>query len=265
LSNILASIKGRLLGLNQENRLQAVRGIEIGGHGKQRRLAGPDTVAFFEDFDGISTQALNPKLVYTEGTDTATAGMVIVAGVEGFLRVTSGDSAGSIAADGAMINSELNWKANQGGLYMQVRIAIAAITTVSLYVGFTDTLALEGPVSLSGTTFTTNATDAVGFLFDTAATTDTIRLVGVKNDTDATMQDTGLAFVANAYRTLRVELSDEGVASFFIDGAQIGTHMTGAVTKTVAMTPVVIIRPEGAVAGRTFDLDYIDVGANRAA
>lgn len=264
MSQILASIKGRLLGLNQEQRLQSVKGIEIGNHGKQRRIEGPDTVGFFEDFVGISTQALNPKLVYTEGTDTTTAGMVVVAGVDGFLRVTPGDSAGSIAADGAMINSELNWKANQGGLYMQVRIAIAAITTVSLFVGFTDTLALEGPVSLSGTTFTTNASDAVGFLFDTAATADTIRLVGVAADTDATMQDTGLAFVAATYKTLRVELSTTGAATFFIDGVSVGTVMTGAVTATVALTPVLIIRPEGAVAGRTFDLDYIDVAANRA-
>lgn len=265
MSQMMASIKGRLFGLNQENRAQAVKGLEIGGHGNQRRIAGPDTVGFFEDFVGISTQALNPKLVYTEGTDSATAGMTVVAGVDGFLRVTAGDSAGTIAADGAMINSELNWKANQGGLYMQVRLAIAAITTVSIFVGFTDTLALEGPVSLSGTTFTTNASDAVGFLFDTAATTDTIRLVGVAADTDATMQDTGLAFVAATYKTLRVELSTTGVATFFIDGVAVGTAMTGAVTPTVAMTPVVIIRPEGAVAGRTFDLDYINLGANRAA
>jgi hypothetical protein len=214
----------------------------------------------FEDFMGdVAPSEVN----YTEGTDTTTADGAIVALVNGVFRLTAGDSAGSIAADGAQLNTELNWKVSQGKLVMEARVSIAAITTVSCFVGLTDTKALEAPFSLSGTTFTSNATDAVGFLFDTAATTDTIRLVGVKADTDATAQDTGVAFVADTYKVLRVEINSDGAATFYINGLQVGTLMSAAITTTVALTPVFIIRPEGAVAGRTMDIDYFMVAADR--
>lgn len=263
MSKPLVSIHGNKVGIDHDGFVVA-RGFKEGIVGKQVDHFGPHKVVLEEDFVGISTQAINPKLVYTEGTDTATAGAAITVGVEGVYTLTAGDSAGTIAADGAQLNSELNWKANQGGLTFEARVKLGAITTVSAFIGFTDTLALEGPVSLSGTTFTTNASDAVGFLFDTAATTDTIRLVGVAADVDATMQDTSLAFVADTYKTLRIEVSSTGAAKFFIDGVAVGSLMSGAVTATVALTPVFIIRPEGAVAGRTLSIDYFHVSANRS-
>lgn len=259
----LTSIHGRKVGIDHDGYVIA-KGFVHGIDGKSVHKFSPHKVVLEEDFVGISTQAINPKLVFTEGTDSTTSSGTITVGVEGVYTLLAGDSAGTIAADGAQLNSELNWKANQGGLVLEARVKLAAITTVCAFIGFTDTLALEGPVSLSGTTFTTNASDAVGFLFDTAATTDTIRLVGVAADTDATMQDTSLAFVNDTYRTLRIELSSTGVAHFYIDGVSVGTKMTGAVTPTVALTPVFVVRPEGAVAGRTISIDYFHVSANRS-
>lgn len=235
-------------------------GLALGINGKQIEYPSPTRVVHFEDFLGDAAPA---EVNYTEGTDTVTADGAIVALVNGVFRLTAGDSAGTIAADGAQLNTELNWKANAGKLIFEARVSIAAITTVSCFVGLTDTKALEAPFSLAGTTLTSNATDAVGFLFDTEATTDTIRLVGVKADTDATAQDTGLAFVAATYKTLRIEINSDGAAAFYIDGLQKGTLMANAVTTTVALTPVFIIRPEGAVAGRTMDIDYFMVAADR--
>lgn len=259
MKRIQHSLHSRKVGVDR-NGVLVVPGIAIGDSGKQFELPSPTRVVHFEDFLGdVAPSEVN----YTEGTDTTTADGAIVALVNGVFRLTAGDSAGTIAADGAQLNTELNWKANAGKLVMEARISIAAITTVSLFVGLTDTKALEAPFSLSGTTLTSNATDAVGFLFDTAATTDTIRLVGVKADVDATMQDSSKVFVADTYKTLRVELNSDGAATFYIDGLQVGTLMAGAITTTVALTPVFIIRPEGAVAGRTMDIDYFMVAANR--
>ena len=259
---VLNSLDGRKVGTDHEGYLVA-KGFRAGVDGKQIDFPGPSRVVLFEDFAGLG---LNPKFVFTEGTDSTTSDGAIVSGaVNGVFRLTAGDSAGTSAADGAMLNSALMFKANAGNLVFEAKLSIAAITTVSIFVGLTDTVALEGPVSLSGRTFTTNATDAVGFLFDTAATTDTLRLVGVANDVDATMQDTSLAFVAATDKTLRIEVATDGSAVFYIDGVQVGTAMSGAVTPTVALTPVVIIRPEGAVAGRTADIDYVMVAQDRAA
>ena len=259
MKRILHSLHSRKVGVDR-NGVLVVPGVAIGVDGKQIELPSPTRVVHFEDFMGdVAPSEVN----YTEGTDTTTADGAIVALVNGVFRLTSGDSAGTVAADGAQLNTELNWKANQGKLVFEARVSIAEITTVSLFIGLTDTKALEAPFSLAGTTFTSNATDAVGFLFDTEATTDTIRLVGVKTDVDATAQDSGKVFVANTYKTFRVELNSDGAATFYIDGRQVGTLMAAALTTTVALTPVFIIRPQGAVAGRTMDIDYFMVAADR--
>lgn len=259
MKRILHSLHSRKVGVDRNGAL-VVPNIAIGADGKQFELPSPTRVVHFEDFLGdVAPSEVN----YTEGTDTTTADGAIVALVNGVFRLTAGDSAGTVAADGAQLNTELNWKVNQGKLVFEARVSIAAITTVSCFVGLTDTKALEAPFSLAGTTLTSNATDAVGFLFDTEATTDTIRLVGVKADTDATSQNTGVAFVAGTYKVLRIELNSDGAATFYIDGRQVGTLMSAAITTTVALTPVFIIRPEGAVAGRTMDIDYFMVAADR--
>jgi hypothetical protein len=74
----------------------------------------------------------------------------------------------------------------------------------------------------SAETVTTNASDAFGFVFDTNFDTDTFHLVGVAANTDATVQTLTTAPVADDYITLRVECTAAGVATFYINGAQVG-------------------------------------------
>jgi hypothetical protein len=253
------SIYGRDAAINTAGQFMAPKGFQSGSEGSNFQLINPSVVTMTDDFLG---DVVADQWNYTEGTDTTTADGAIVEGVNGVFRLTAGDSAGTVAADGAQLNSALNWKANQGNLVFEARIALGAITTVNAFIGLTDTKSLEAPATLSGTTYTTNATDAVGVLFCTTATTDTWRLVGVANDVDATHVDTGLAPVAGTYETWRIEVSTAGKATFYRNGAVVGS-LSGAVTPTVALTPVFIIFPEGAVAGRTMDIDYVHVSANR--
>jgi hypothetical protein len=222
-------------------------GTTSGDHGSN--------VTLMDDFLG---KAIGATWGVQKGSDGGTVNFAFLAGTSGIVRATTGAGAGaSYAANGVQLDHALNWKAGNGNLVFETKMKISAITTIAFYVGFTDQLsALECPVTLSGTTFTTNATDAVGFLFDTNATTDTIRCVGVANDVDATMQDTGLAPVAATFKTYRVEVSAAGVATFFIDGVQVGTAMTGAVTTTIALTPVIACFTEAA-GSATIDVDYI--------
>lgn len=231
---------------------------------KQHGAIFSDLASNSTQFDDFIGKTITGAWDVQKGSDGSAANFAISAGNSGMVRATTGaDAGGTMALNGVQLSSALNWKAANGNLVFEAKVKISAITNISIFVGLTDQVAaLEAAATLTGTTFTTNATDAIGFLFDTNATTDTIRLVGVANDVDATPQDTGLAYVAATYRTFRIEVTTAGVATFFIDGLQIGTPMTGAVTTSVALSPVVSGFAEAA-ATRTIDADYIFVQQTR--
>jgi hypothetical protein len=99
-------------------------------------------------------------------------------------------------------------------------------------------------------------------MFDTAMATDNWWLVGVANNVDATPQDSGSAPVAGTYQTWRIEVATSGTAKFFLNGALVGSSMSGAVTASVLLTPVVAAFSLGA-ASRNIDTDFIDVSMAR--
>jgi hypothetical protein len=220
-------------------------------------------VVFFDDFLG-DTLNTDSYLIPTKGSDGQTVDFAVLSGeVGGAIRGTTGDdAAASYAVNGIQLGGALQWKANQGNLELQARVKISAITDISIFVGFSDQVAnLEEAASLSVVTFTTNASDAAGFLFDTSATTDTIRAVGVKADSDGTHVDTSLAFVADTYRTLGIRINSSGHATYLIDDAPVA-YVADAVTATVALAPYIGVCSRGA-ASRTCTVDYVLVQANR--
>lgn len=218
-------------------------------------------VELFDDFLGDVLQDPWRGAAGTAGTAPA----VLASGTNGRVRLAMGDDAGvSMAANGSQLDAgNLNWLPSQGGLILEAHLTVDVVTDVAIFFGFTDQIsALEMPWTISGTTFTSNQTDGCGFLFDTAATTDTIRCVGVDTDVDATSINTGLAFVAATLILFRIELSATGVARFFINGTLVGT-MTAAVTPTVKLSPVVVGFSRTTTA-RLLDVDYIRVLSARA-
>mgnify|MGYP004446606385 CR=1 FL=1 len=202
-------------------------------------------------FSGSDSQAVDPVV-------TATAG------VSGTLSMVAGDdSTTTMAVNGTQINGDLNWKANQGELFFETRLKVSAITNIVLFAGFTDQVAaLEMPFTLSGTTLTSNATNAVGFLFDTGATTDDFWGQGVAADTDASQISTSTAPVADTFIRLGVKVASDGEATYFINGTQVGTAQASAVTATVALAPVIAFFTESA-ASATATVDYIVVSQGR--
>ena len=82
-------------------------------------------------------------------------------------------------------------------------------------------------------------------------------------DTDATAQNTALAPVADTYATFRIEVSSTGVATFFYNGAQVGTAMTGAVTAATDLTPTIAVSKTSVAASMTMDVDYVHVSMDR--
>lgn len=226
-------------------------------------VATRDNAALFEDFMG---DVLDANWNYVEGTDASpTDAAVLAGGIGGVLRMSTGDAGTGLAADLAQLNSFLNWRAANGDLVFEARVKLSAITNVYMFLGFTDVITLEAPIesSASADLITTNATDAVGFMFDTRMATDTIWLTGVKNDVDATKQNSAVVPVAGDYSTYRVQLTSAGEALFFINGVQVGTTMSNAVSPAIALTPTLALGNTSGTSAKTADVDYVGVSMKR--
>lgn len=273
MTEILSSVHGRHLGLSPEGKDGAHKGkrtlISSGGyssgyHGNQFHLPSPSRVVYFEDFLG---DVVPDQINALEGTDSATSNAAILAGgMGGVLQLTTGDAGTGLAADMEQITWALTFQASNGGLSFQTRIKLSAITTCYVFVGFTDLAAsLEGPIisAASADTITTNATDAVGFMFDTRMSNDTWWLVGVANDVDAKAQNSGYAPVADDYETLRIDVTSGGAADFYRNGIHVGTTMSGAVTAGADLTPCIAVSKTSVAASMTAEIDYVQVAMNR--
>lgn len=175
----------------------------------------------------------------------------------GELDMVTGDAGTGTAADATSLAPTIAFDitAATKATRLGTRVKLSAITDVAAYIGLTDVLpasVLELPISLSGTTFTTTATDAGGLLFDTAATTDTIRGIGVDDDNDTTQLDTALAYVADTYVDLLLLITPAGVASVYIDQALIGTFV---VSTNADLYPILFAEARS-TASRTLSAKY---------
>lgn len=184
----------------------------------------------------------------------------------GYVRLVAGDSASAdMPTNGVQMNQgATQWRSAFGDLEMEFRVKLDAITNVAWFVGLTDQVAaLEMPCTLgAANALTSNASDAVGVLFDTAADTDQWALVGVAADVDAAVQFSGAAPVANTYERWRIHVTGAGVARFWRNGMLVGSAMTGALTPATLLTPVIAGFSRGA-AVRRIDCDRIKVRMER--
>lgn len=230
---------------------------------------------WFDDFMG---DVLEDRYTALEGTDSSTAAQAITAGAQnGVLRVTSGDvSSGAYAANGSAVVLGRHWRADSANdstvshrlMIFEARVKLTTdIASASVFVGLTDTVTLEEPASVSGTTVTTNASDAVGFLYDTDATTDRWYAIGVAGDTDSSgVAVTSSEPVADTYQTLRIVIESDGDARLFVDGDEVA-YLPDAVTPTVLLTPVLSVNSTndglGTGTSQTIDVDYLYVCSDR--
>lgn len=223
----------------------------------------------FDDFEGtwlISDAGPADHWSTTAGAGTGNAGAVTVAAsIGGLVTLKSASDDGTNAQNSSTFTSiGLAYKANSGGLAMETRIKIDAITAVALFVGFTDTISttVELPIFLATADIDSDATDACGIIFDTDGSTAQWCHGGVKNNTDTVPAYSGTAPVADTFVVLRVEVSAAGAVQGFVNGTAIGTAVANAVTATTALTPCIVISNRGA-AQRVATIDYIKVEQNR--
>ena len=194
----------------------------------------------YDDFIGstLNTDIWNTRV----GTDAQCSAAAIVSAIGGVIAMTAGDDAGgTMALNGTQLDSSLNWYPVNGSLIYEFRLKTSSTANVAIFFGLTDqNAALEMPFTLgAGNTLTSNASNAIGVLYDTAADTDNWWLVGVNNDVDATKQNTGVAPVANVYEKWHVDVSSYGEGRFYRNGVLIGTVMSPGTNTAVVLTPVI--------------------------
>jgi hypothetical protein len=170
-----------------------------------------------DDFFGDS---LDPRWNGVNGSDGTVVAPGIATGVaaaNGVALLSSGTNVGgTMTLNGVQLESQLNWLVSKGGLAFEARVRIPGIATnAAWFLGYTDSVAvLEMPFTLAaGNVLTSTASNAVGFLYDTASDDpDNWWAVGVANDVDATKQNLGVA-PSTVFETLRVDVNRSGVAT----------------------------------------------------
>lgn len=246
-------------GINAQTSGKVIGGAGIGSN--NIRINGR-AVTFVNLMDEFLGDVLADEWNSQKGSDAQAVVAAINSQIRGAVRVVTGDdAAASMVVNGVQLDSGLNWRANAHGLTLEFSFQVSAITDVSFFIGFTDQVsALEIPIqsAASADTITTNATNAVGIMFDTAMDTDKIWLVGVDGDSDATAQNSTVAPTAATYETWRIILSNNGVATFYRNGVKVGSSMNDAVAEDVLLTPVVAAFSLG-TASRNIDLDFIRI------
>lgn len=200
---------------------------------------------------------------------------------DGWIELTTGTTSGNRS----QITGERVWRSESGGpLVFEAGVTFVTDTTEKgVFIGFTDVTTIENPIEGSGTGdgITTNATDAVGFMYDEEnTTTDRWFAVGVDSDTDAAgsgpLDATWPQTTPNTNdHCFRVEVDTSGNALFYIDGVSVYRAntsgwssavpplLTGAVSPNVNLCPTVIVETREAGANTVYvDFIYCSKGRN---
>jgi len=214
------------------------------------------TLPAAELFDTFDTGGSLTHYELFNGSDAEAVDPVISSNT---LSMVTGNAGTGFAADGTQAIGDTGYTLAAGAIVLEARLKISAITNAGFYFGLTDQkTALEIPIesAASADTITTNATDAIGFMFDTSMATDNIWLVGVNNNVDETAQNSATAPVADTYITLRIETNTSGDASFYINGAAVGSTMTTAAATGVTLYPTLAATARS-TSSRTVTVDYL--------
>ena len=223
-------------------------------------------VFIFSDFLGA---AIDPAFAgVAENSGTAA---LKVAQEGGLVELITGTTSGNRAH----VSTGLNHTPSNGSIIGRFRVkSVTAVTNRAIFVGFTDSVAQEMPIEINGTTITSTATNAVGFVYDTDATTDIWYFLSVNADTDKAALVpvpnffTGQAPVADTWQNFGIEITPDGDAiAFFGTGDKRKlvevARIEDAVATTSLLTPIVAVETS-ATGARTVYVDYMGVLSGRA-
>ncbi|MEQ8394989.1 hypothetical protein [Thalassobaculum sp.] len=220
-------------------------------------------VVFFDDF---LAAGIDGRISSTAGSGTGNQAATTVAnGLNGRITLKSASDDGTHAANCTSLTlDQLNFKASEGNLAIEVRLAIDDVSEAVLFVGFTDTISttVELPIFMNAADIDSDATDAAGIVYDVDATTKQWCHGGVKAGADTTPAYSGTAPTDGTMVTLRAEITSAGALIGYVNGVAIGAAIADAVTTSVALTPCIVIGNRSANQV-TATVDYIHVMQGR--
>lgn len=217
-----------------------------------------DAIVLKDDFLG---DTLDANLWSSVADTGCTAAAIVVQRGGGIDLITDATDEDRVDFAGEIIWRPAN------GLIFETRLKVSDITNVAINAGFSDAkseAAQTIAANLATTTFTTTASNAALWLFDTDATTDTWRGIGVKADTDSTAVNSSIAPVNDTYQRFRIEIDASGNAVFkVLDDSNpysaaplYQAYSANAVTTTTLLTPYIAVQNKSASA-HTLTVDYV--------
>ena len=218
-----------------------------------------DQVVMFDDFLG---DVLDVEWRTADTGSGSSADAVISAGANGTIVMVTGTADNGYSA----LSRELNFQ-GQLNCVMAARIKVDDIAAVKMEIGFTDAHDDAGAVNTMAT-YSTTATDWVGWVFDTDDTA-YWQATGVDTNTEATKIEPSIAPVAATYETLIVALEDTTAHFYRLDANGYQTYrsapMTGACSKDVSLTPWVFVQSRESSDSKTLTVDYVKAWQRRTA
>lgn len=221
-----------------------------------------DRVRQSDHFAGFAIDAVKWKTTLKGSDGSAVAPTILVAGIGGKCRLTTGAGASTMAVNGSELASNLAFDVGKGGFEFSASLQMAAITTICCFIGMCDTVALSMPFTISGGTLTMNGTNAFGFLFDTAATAATWKVVGGTGAVANAIFDTGVAPVAATDDQIHIEVDVLGNLSAWLNSTLVCAELPSNSAATFGLTPTVAVFRR-TTASTTVDVDYIDTRSDR--
>ena len=221
-----------------------------------------DQVVVFDDFVG---DVLSVEWQTADTGSGSSADAVISAGANGTIVMVTGTADNGYSA----ISRELTFQ-GQLNCVLAVRLKINDVADAKIEVGFTDAHDDAGAVNTLGT-YSTTATDWVGWIFDTEDTGNATKwqATGVDSNTEATKIEPDLTVAADTYETLIVALEDTTAHFYRLDANGYQTYksapMTGACSKDVSLTPWVFVQSRESSDSKTLTVDYIKAWQRRTA
>lgn len=246
-----------------KDRLAQVRGFTGGETGLEAFLNQSclDVVVWHDDFlgDTIRGDATSPG-VYEVITGVDGAINILADQTNGIAEIRASDGNGDDNEYCGVSLPELNWTGDRNA-WMCVRLALDAITTVKVEVGFTDVTTDAGAVEILATP-TATADDCALWVFDTDDTA-YWQCYGSAAGTPATKIEPGIAPVAATFEYLIVQLHDTSAKFMRLDQYGNKTYesdwMASAITKTDKLCPWVFVQLRTGTIDRNIQLDMLHV------
>lgn len=236
-----------------------------------------DFVGFNVPVAGVLTSLLDPT--YTpggwqlvgQGLDASTGGApgLSTDGVNGVVQLTT--PATDARSAGFQTNSGFDMGLNNG-IVLEARVRNPVVTARAVFFGISDVRTagvqiLEGEIMVGATvTHTLTASDLCGFYLSDELTA-TTAWHGVYNggsttgETSSTATELGVVAVAGDYQILKLTISNQGKARWYVDGVLKQT-VANAVSTSVDMNALLMVESNAATIA-TLDVDYLALKSSR--